>query len=48
MFNISTLQGPAPSLVPVVDRVMNIKQVATAHTLMEQNKNTGKIVLTMK
>jgi len=41
-------EGPAPSLVPVVDRVMNIKQVATAHTLMEQNKNTGKIVLTMK
>ena len=40
-------QGPAPSLAPVVDRVMNIKEVVTAHTLMEHNKNTGKIVLTM-
>ena len=43
----SPFQGPDPSLAPVVDRVMNIKEVVTAHTLMEQNKNTGKIVLTM-
>ena len=47
LLDIFPFQGPAPSLAPVVDRVMNIKEVVTAHTLMEQNKNTGKIVLTM-
>ena len=43
---LNEFEGESPRLVPVVDTVMNLREVVTAHTIMEQNKNTGKIVLT--
>lgn len=35
------------SMMPVVDSVWDWKEVAAAHTYMESNKNTGKIVLSV-
>ena len=39
--------GLAPRLVPVVDTVLGIRDVVTAHTRMEQNQNIGKIIMTL-
>ena len=38
--------GAAPRLVPVVDTVLGIRDMVTAHTRMEHNQNIGKIIMT--
>jgi NADPH:quinone reductase-like Zn-dependent oxidoreductase len=35
------------TLVPVIDKVFPLQEISQAHTYMEQNRNFGKIVLTL-
>jgi len=37
--------GAAPALVPVVDQVLPMTEIQTAHRLMERNETFGKLVL---
>ena len=39
-------EGEDPLLRPIVDCVMDVTEINTAHQKMEENKNNGKIVLT--
>jgi hypothetical protein len=34
--------GPAPASVPVVDQVLPMTEIQTAHRLMERNETFGK------
>ena len=38
--------GNNPLLKPIVDCVMDVKEITAAHQKMEENRNNGKIVLT--
>ena len=39
-------EGNDPPLKPIVDCVMDVKEITAAHQKMEENRNNGKIVLT--
>lgn len=35
-------------LKPIIDKIFPLEQIGNAHQLMEENKNTGKIVLKVR